>query len=585
MLPSDRAAEPHASERERAFFVRLARLGLEVAHATIGSILLLALALGAAFLYRLPAMAKETAALVLAIPLAWQLSSALVRGLFRPGDPRYRLVPCDERTARHLHRWLLVIGRLFAVFAPLGFALEINHYPRGALDVLWLAYEGLTLVALVLLFSRRGLVRGLGAAPETRIGQAMASLAAAIYPFFAVYVIGLLALHADGYVNLARFLGRSTSLSGAVLVLAAIVWKYATYRLDFWNERRLAAAAARAPPEEIDPEKQRQRGFYVTGRALAHFAIFGATALALLFAWGLDARQVRSVVADKHLVGWEMDGRAIGVTLLDLFECAFFFILSFLGGGVARTLFLERLKKNSTLDRGMQHALANAGFALVITVGGYLILSTLRVNFEAAKWLGGAVGIGIGFGLQNIVNNFVSGIILLAEKPIRTDDVVEVSGVVGRVDRIGTRSTVVIDGDNIARIIPNADFVSAHVTNWSYGDPKTRLHCPVGVAYGTDPSLVRTALLEVAAQHERILKKPEPDVSFKQFADSSLDFELTFFVAEPRGIAKVKSDINFAIEAAFKRHGIEIPFPQRDLRIIQKEPIVTRVVRDGLANE
>jgi small-conductance mechanosensitive channel len=576
---------PHEqADADRAFFVRLKALLLGTARATLAPLLVFALAAGAALLYGVPGPARAAVLLVAAIPAIWRFAGAVLHGLFR-AEPQLRLVQCNDATARHLRRWLGLVARLFAVFAPLGWALEANHYPRGAVDALWLAYEALTLVALVALLGRRGLAEAVLPRAERPIGKALRRIAVAAYPFFALYVVAVLAIHALGYVNLARFLGRATALSGAVLAGAAIVWKYAAYRLDAWNERRLAAAAAAGPSggAEAGPELERHRGLYLAASALVRYAVAAGTLLGLLFAWGLDARQVQSLISGKT-IGWSVDGQRVGISILDLFESALILIVTFLGGRLARTVFLGRLRERSTLDRGTQEALGNAAFFLVVAFGGYFALATLKVNLEVVKYLGGALGIGIGFGLQNIVNNFVSGIILLVEKPIRTDDIVEVSGVLGRVDRIGTRSTVVMDVDNVARIVPNAEFVSAQVTNWSYGDLRTRVRCPVGVAYGTDPHLVREALLGVAGQHGLVLKKPAPDVLFKEFGDSSLNFELVCYVAEPARIAKIRSDLNFSIEAAFRKHGVEIPFPQRDLHLFQKAPLVHRVElvrRDG----
>ena len=180
----------------------------------------------------------------------------------------------------------------------------------------------------------------------------------------------------------------------------------------------------------------------------------------------------------------------------------------------------------------------------------------------------GILGVGFAFGLQNITSNFVSGIILLFERPVSVGDYIEVSNVVGRVVSINMRSTTIVTVDNITLIVPNSRFIEGIVTNWSVGDPKIRFTIPVGVAYGSDTELVRRILLEVANNHPAILKDPEPDVIFKEFADSSLNFELRAWLPSPLGRIMTISDLNYAIDKAFRENNINIPFKQVDVHVI-----------------
>jgi small-conductance mechanosensitive channel len=180
----------------------------------------------------------------------------------------------------------------------------------------------------------------------------------------------------------------------------------------------------------------------------------------------------------------------------------------------------------------------------------------------------GALGIGVGFGLQGVTNNFVSGIILLLERPIKVGDRIEVGNVNGDVINISPRATTIVTNDNIAIIVPNADFISSKVVNWSYTNRNVRFNFPVGVSYGSDPEQIRRVLLEVALAHQGVLKDPKPSVLFDGFGDSSLNFLLRVWTREFATVPGVlRSDLYFAISRAFKEHGIEIPFPQRDLHI------------------
>jgi len=210
----------------------------------------------------------------------------------------------------------------------------------------------------------------------------------------------------------------------------------------------------------------------------------------------------------------------------------------------------------------------------VIFLGLLILLQTAGIDLTTVNILAGAVGIGVGFGLQSIASNFISGLIILFERPIKLGDRVEVAGVEGDVVRVGARSTTVVTNDNIAIIIPNGKFISENVINWSYTDDKVRFRVPVSVAYGSDLRLVEKLLLEAAAENPDVLKEPAPAVRLMEFGDSGVLFELrpwTSALLHRRG--KLTSDLNFAIWEKFRQHGIEIPFPQRDVHIRSGSPL------------
>ena len=175
--------------------------------------------------------------------------------------------------------------------------------------------------------------------------------------------------------------------------------------------------------------------------------------------------------------------------------------------------------------------------------------------------------VGIGFGLQNITNNFISGPILLFERPVQVGDYVEVSGVQGCVRSIRARSTMVETLDSVSIIVPNSNFIGQNVTNWSYKDAKVRIHISVGVSYSSDVDLVGETLLRVGKSHPEVLQNPEPRIQFLEFGDSSLNFDLLVWIDDPSRQYFVRSDLNFAIVNAFREEGITIPFPQRDLHL------------------
>lgn len=233
-----------------------------------------------------------------------------------------------------------------------------------------------------------------------------------------------------------------------------------------------------------------------------------------------------------------------------------------------KTWVVERLLSGSPVELGVRHAVGAIVRYVVVSLGLIVILQTAGINLSTLTVLFGALGIGVGFGLQSITNNFVSGIILLLERPIKVGDRIEVGDVHGDVVNISPRATTIVTNDNIAIIVPNADFISSKVVNWSYTNRDVRFNFPVGVSYNSNPEQVRAVLLEVARAHPGVLHDPGPSVLFHEFGDSSLNFTLRVWTREFATIPGVlRSDLNFSISRAFKHHGIEIPFPQRDLHI------------------
>jgi small-conductance mechanosensitive channel len=210
----------------------------------------------------------------------------------------------------------------------------------------------------------------------------------------------------------------------------------------------------------------------------------------------------------------------------------------------------------------------------VILVAGVVVgLQTIGIDLTALSVAAGGLGIGIGFGLQNIANNFMSGFIVLLERPIKVGDRIQVAGTEGRVVDIHARATTVLTNDNIAILIPNSRFITENVINWSYSDTKVRFRVPVGVSYNSDPRLVEKLLLTVAAKNQDVLTEPAPAVRFLEFGDSSLNFELRVWsssLVHRKG--KLISDLNFAILEIFRENNIEIPFPQRDIHIRTQAP-------------
>ena len=267
-------------------------------------------------------------------------------------------------------------------------------------------------------------------------------------------------------------------------------------------------------------------------------------------------------------LAWSAPLPGIKLSLIQIFLLIAMLVGVFWLSSHTKRFLFNRFLANSGLNRSLQYAIAQIVSNVVLVVGILVVLTNTGINLSALAVFAGAIGVGIGVGLQGIASNFISGLVILAERPISIGDRVEVGEVTGQVERIHARSTIIRTNDNISMIVPNSKFIEDPVTNWTYGDPRVRFRVPVGVAYGSDVEKVKQALIEVGLENPNSLKDPAPSVFFDKFGESSLDFELVVWSSEmsyrPR---RFKSDLNFAIEKKFRELGIEIPFPQRDVYI------------------
>lgn len=261
------------------------------------------------------------------------------------------------------------------------------------------------------------------------------------------------------------------------------------------------------------------------------------------------------------------------LTLWTIIYLLVLFVLLIYLSGKLRNLVADRMLAGRIADVGIRQAMASIFRYLVIVIGALIILQTAGIDLTALNVLAGAVGIGVGFGLQNIVGNFISGLIILFERPIKVGDRIEVGGIEGDVVRIKGRSTTVVTNDNIAIIVPNSRFITENVVNWSHTDRTVRFKVPVSVSYDSDVRLVEQLLLEVAAENPDVLERPAPGVRFTEFGENGLQFELRVWsvtLIQKKGL--LISSLNFGIIDKFRQHGIEIPYPQLDLHLRRNSP-------------
>jgi small-conductance mechanosensitive channel len=262
--------------------------------------------------------------------------------------------------------------------------------------------------------------------------------------------------------------------------------------------------------------------------------------------------------------------RYIGSVVFTWGQVFLFFFVIWLSTVVAnflQVLLEDDLLSRVKLEKGLPNTIAMLVKYTLVTIGVFLAVSAIGLPLDSITVILGAFGVGIGFGLQNIFNNLVSGLILLFERPIKINDTVEVGTLIGNVRSIGIRASNIRTFDGAEIIVPNGNLISNEVINWTLSDQKRRIEVIIGVSYGSDPNQVHDILMDVIKKHEDVIQDPEPVVLFNNLGESSLDFRCLFWTFNFGRWIVIRSEIIFAAFTALKEAGVEIPFPQRDLHL------------------
>lgn len=490
--------------------------------------------------------------------------SGLARAALAPASPSgWRLTPLTDKSAKALYRRirqvLIIAATLFFIEYPARRHLHINE----ELQILYNFAGDTVLAVFMLALLPKRLWRTVDRAqpgdadhtgrPALKIKILRASVAIAA---IAIPIASVL-----GYQSFAAYLTDNLLITGVVVGAFVVFHGLVREVLTLMLERKDLEEEAEGGQPDMDNSAKMLRFWLVSA---FDFALFLTGALVLLWAWGVgvaDFREwIRALMSGVKIGNFTLSINDVLIAVL-IFAAVLF---------ATRTLqrFLERhLFPQTRLDAGIRHSLKTTIGYIGLVIAAAVAIAALGLDLSNLAIIAGALSVGIGFGLQNVVNNFVSGLILLVERPVKVGDWVVVGANEGYVTRINVRATELQTFQRSSVIIPNSELLSSAVINWTHRDTHARVDISVGVAYGSDIDFVRDTLMECARQHPNCSEDPEPFVLFQNFGDSSLDFSLRFYVAHADQTFRTASDVRFTISKAFDEKGIQIPFPQRDLHL------------------
>ena len=498
------------------------------------------------------------------------LSVALVQTVLAPDMPAWQLTSLKRRNA-------VIIGRritLIVTVAAVDFFIRESAQPLETSDAFRTVHGsafGIAENLLIVMLARRSLwepveeSEGEAKAPpptapaaDSKVGKFWAFTRMLICVVALAGIVSFLI----GYARLGDHMNNALLVSAAIAALLFLLRGLLRELVGIMTRSGLARHYLALPHATRSALK-----FWL--RALLDVVLFMSGAAFLLIVWGVPAEDL-SVWAGQALTGFEIGAFTISFTDI-LTSLAVFAAVLGLTRAIQRAL-SERVLPQTHLATGVQHSLS-AGFGYIgIILAVVLALSALGIDLSNVALIAGALSVGIGFGLQNIVNNFVSGLILLIERPIQVGDWVVVGANEGNVKRISVRATEIETFNRASVIIPNAELISNPVYNWTHTNKMGRIDVAVGVAYGSDTEKVRDILLRCAKENENALTYPEPFVLFLNFGESSLDFELRFYVSDITSRLRIASAVRFEIDRVFRENGVEIPFPQRVVHMAAGKP-------------
>lgn len=508
--------------------------------------------------------------------IAVVLAVAYARVWLRPADPAWRIAPLRTGSARRLFWRILLTVVIFAAhrFVRDGAAADaLAALPLASRVLYGLSYTVLAGLAILLLCQDNGWRRiqptdapagtaaRESAADEETATHGRALLGGDLFRVVRrivslVVVIAIIAAF-TGYIRLAYYLIDNILFTGVVVAVLAVLRRAGREALH----RGLAVSRWGRRLEAEAPEHQARlfwAGVFVNLLLLTVGIVIVAPN------WGVPRALLWSLLASA------IEGFQIGSFTVSLIDLALALLVVLIGLTLTRAgkrALATRVLTHTKLDFGARQSVVTAAGYAGLVLTALLAISVMGLNLSNLAIIAGALSVGIGFGLQQVVNNFVSGLILLVERPVNIGDWIVVGDQEGHVRRISVRATEIETFQRAAVIVPNAQLISEKVINWTHADKTGRLDINVGIAYGSDPEQVMALLVACAKAHPQVLAHPPPFALFMDFGASSLDFQLRCYIVDVNNRLSVASALRVAIYNALKEAGIEIPFPQQDLHV------------------
>ena len=354
------------------------------------------------------------------------------------------------------------------------------------------------------------------------------------------------------------------SVLGAIAIMFGLKWVCHRKLKPLWLQDEISSEEKTSQPINKNIEVAVKVILNIINVAISFFTLGYVTRLFP------QTRQLSRTLVDTVTTSLISDVIPLGsksYSILDLLILTSLFTGVILVSRTLRKLLRSRVLSLTPLNPGAREAITTIFNYTFIFISTVILLQLWGLDLSSLTVFAGILGVGIGFGLQGIAKEFISGIIIIFERPIQVGDFVEVDNLMGTVKYINVRSTEIITLDQISIIVPNSRFLESEVINWSHRSSISRIKIPVGVAYGSDLTTVRTTLIQAAKEHSDVLMDPSPKVAFMGFGESAVNFNLLIWIKEPRKQLLIKSDIYFRIETMFRHRHIDIPFPQRDLHV------------------
>jgi small-conductance mechanosensitive channel len=319
---------------------------------------------------------------------------------------------------------------------------------------------------------------------------------------------------------------------------------------------------------------------FIKSRAWLRLIAVLAFSLAALHSFGL----LETTIDLLNLLAFNVGDRRISI--LDILNGGLILLVLLWISSLLGSSGEKKIKKLPHLPPSLQVLLAKILRVILVFVSFAIALSTIGLDLSSFAILGGAIGVGIGFGLQKVVSNLVSGLILLLDRSIKPGDVIEIEGTYGWINSLRARYASVITRDGKEHLIPNEDLITNRVINWSFSDRNVRVRVPIGISYSADPRKAIALCLEAAHSTSRTLKSPEPKCLVIGFGDNSIDLELRFWIDDPsNGVGNVRSEVLLAVWDRFQKEGIDIPFPQRDIHVSGLSPKMISAIQEDTNND